>query len=251
MSSLALPRVRQLTASRDGKPAGWSEDASRADMRERDDGWSAFLAVSDGAGSTAFPGEWARVLVDAAAPRWINGDVHDGVAAVRQAFDPLDAETGDDDFLLEDLWYERGAAATLLLAHVTHASGRTRCRVLAVGDSVAIVSREDALTSFPIEASKDFSNRTEAVKTRAAAFETRSWSGELPPASMLVVATDGIGRWILDEAERNGPASAYAVLRRMSTRDLPDVEDDVTLVILDLPPARPGLVDRLLDLLRR
>ena len=136
--------------------------------------------------------------------------------------------------MLENLWLERGSAATLVLAMVTQDREQTSCRVLAVGDCVAIVSAADYLESFPLTSSNEFSTHTTTVKTRTADIDASSWTVQLPPGSMLALASDGIGRWLLLQAEKRGAAQVHNLLQGLSTEKLPDVEDDVTLLILDV-----------------
>ena len=254
MSPSTAPEVRRWIAARGANPPDWSEDASRYEVTAEQDAWSAFLVLADGAGSTAFPGEWARALVDAAEPAWLDGGIYEGIAGVRRDFDPLtDLEDDDDAFLFEELWYERGSAATLLLAKAVHDCGSTHCRVVCVGDSIAVVSAPGRLTSFPLRTSREFSNRTPTVRTAVTGLELKTWASDLPAGSMLVLASDGIGKWILRHGERHGPERVHALLRTFSDADVPDVEDDVTLLILDVPGpanAQDSVVDWVLRRLR-
>ena len=186
-----------------------------------------------------FAGAWAQALVTAAQPEWVTGNIAEGVDRARRSFDPLANGANEVDFVLEDLWHERGSAATLIVAEVTSEAGTTRCCASTVGDCVLVVSEPRTLLSFPLSTSAEFTNRTDAVRTQQRDFPVRSWTGELPPGSMLAAASDAIGAWLLDRRERAGAGSVHAWLKTMSDAALPDVEDDVTLLVLDVPATEP------------
>jgi Protein phosphatase 2C len=252
VSGTEAPSLRRLTASRDRSRPEWNEDASRAELDADGDTWRAFLVVADGAGSTQFSGEWARALVDGAEPGWLDGGLVSGVARVRGAFDPLTDAPAKVDFVLEDLWHEQGSAATLLAAGVVSDGEGTTCRVCAVGDCVVFVSEAEALTSFPVESSTELTNRTETVKTRESTANVQAWARVLPPGCLLAVASDAIAKWILQRKELEGAGSVHAWLRDVSELDLPEVDDDVTLLVLCVPVVpRPTYLDRLQRLAQR
>jgi hypothetical protein len=252
MSDPAAPRIRRWTVARDRNNPERNEDASRAELVEDADAWRALLVVADGAGSTPFAGEWAHALVDAADPKWAqDGGLARGVDGVRRTFDPLADLTQEVDFVLEGLWRERGSAATLIVAAVTSRGGTTRCRVATVGDCLLLVSEPAALASFPLRSSGEFTNRPETVRTSRPELQVESWACNVPAGSMLALASDAIGAWLLRRLERAGPRSVHAWLRSVAEPELPDVDDDVTLLVLDVPAARRRRVDRLLRLLGR
>jgi hypothetical protein len=238
MSAGREPCIRCWTVARDRSHPEWNEDASRGELDGGPDDWTAFLVVADGAGSTPFAGAWARALVDAARPRWATDGLAQGVEGVRRSFDPLAGDGAEVDFVLEDLWNERGSAATLAVAAVRSEGRRTRCFAQTVGDCLLLVSEPDRLASFPMRASAEFSNRTEAVTTQRPELPIKSASYDLPSGSMLALASDAIGAWLLRVNEREGPARVHSWLRGASESNLPDVDDDVTLVVLDVPRSR-------------
>jgi hypothetical protein len=255
VSATRAPSVRRLTASRDRSRPDWNEDASRAEL---DGGvgagaWRAFLVVADGAGSTPFAGEWARALVEGSDPAWAADGLAGGVDRVRRDFDPLINAPAEVDFVLEDLWHERGSAATLLVAGVASDGEATTCRVCAVGDCVVFISEPAALTSFPVETSVELTNRTETVKTSESSVNIRAWEHDLTPGCVFAVASDAIAAWILRRKELQGSGSVHAWLTDVSEPDLPDVDDDVTLLVLSVPAvvARRAYLDRLQRLARR
>jgi hypothetical protein len=256
VSQSGEPSIRQWTVAHDRSHPEWNEDASRAELAVAPDGWTAFLVVADGAGSTPFAGDWARALVEAARPEWVVDGFADGVEHVRRRFDPLRDGGRDVDFILEENWHELGSASTLLAAVVTSRRGTTRCRVTTVGDCLALVSEPGALASFPLRASAEFTNRPETIRTRRPELEIKSWTCDLPAGSALALATDAVAAWLLRLREREGAGSVHAWLRTLSERDLPDVDDDATLLVLDVPaaPVRPGRfnwLSRLVDRLRK
>jgi hypothetical protein len=244
MSRADPPSLRAWSLAHDRERPELNEDAWRADVQVSSQDWTAFLAVSDGVGSTTFAGAWARALVAAAEPAWASGGLAEGAEKVRETFDPL-AGGEEVDFILEDLWHERGSAATLLVASVESRGERTSCNVAAVGDSVLIVSQPERFTSFPLSTSGEFSNRTEAVRTRGARSTPRSWTGQLPAGSAVALASDGIGKWIVRRGEDEGAESLHLWLKRISEAELPDLDDDLTLMILDVPDCPPRRRGRL------
>jgi serine/threonine protein phosphatase PrpC len=248
------PLIRRWTTAQDRSKPELNEDASRADLRVGPTDWAALLVVADGAGSTPFAGAWAQALVDAAEPSWATDGIPQGVEGVRRGFNPMAQE--DVDFVLEDLWNERGSAATLSVAAVRSNGLRTRCAASIVGDCLLLISLPDSLSSFPLKAASEFTSRTQAVSTQTGDVEVRSTSFDVPAGSMLALSSDGIGAWLLRLLEAEGPGAVYEWLRAASDSALPTVDDDVTLLVLYVPPlvpwpAREGLWGRLREAISR
>jgi Protein phosphatase 2C len=214
-----------------------NEDASRVDLRVGPTDWAALLVVADGAGSTPYAGAWAKALVDAANSSWATYGVAQGVADVRREFNPLRAR--EADFILEDLWNERGSAATLIVAAVEATGVGTQCSASIVGDCLMLVSLPDSLTSFPMKAASEFTNRTNAVSTQREEIRVESTACDVPAGALLALSSDGIGAWLLGLLEREGPGAVYEWLRTASDSVLPQVEDDLTLLVLHVPPLAP------------
>jgi Protein phosphatase 2C len=231
------PVIRRWTMALDRSHPELNEDASRADLHVGPSEWTALLVVADGAGSTPFAGAWARALVEAAVPSWATDDVVRGVAGVRRSFDPIRDQ--DVDFVLEDLWKERGSAATIVVAAVRSMEAETLCRVSIVGDCLMLISQPESLFSFPQKAASDFSGRTHAVSTQTDDIDVVSTTCEVPAGSMLVLSSDGIGAWLLRVREADGPRAIYEWLRTASDATLPQLDDDLTLLVLDVPPLEP------------
>ena len=180
------------------------------------------------------PVSWPA-LVEAATPRWLDGDLLAGVDAVRDRFDPLTTAGDDVDFVLEDLWRERGSAATLLIAEIAGSADRTSIRAAAVGDSVVLVSDQHSVTSFPLAATVEFSSETETVGTSRRDVVVQRWAKDLSPGSQVAIGSDGIGVWMLGLAERAGAVTLFDWLREVDEGALPEVDDDLTLVLISVP----------------
>jgi hypothetical protein len=236
----AAPTIRSWSLGQDRSHPERSDDAYRSDLAIGDNAWTAFLVVADGAGSTPFAGDWARALVAAAEAEWVHRGFEESVERVRETFDPFASGAFDDDFIVKDLWRERGSAATLAAAVVRSKGDLTRCRVSIVGDCLMVISEPTALASFPFEAANQFSNRTEAVRTLEAALNVQAHEFEVPPGSILALASDAMGAWLLKLFEREGAERVHRWLRTVTEDELPDVEDDLTLLVLDVPSLAPA-----------
>jgi hypothetical protein len=243
MSSDTAGEVRAWTRARDSGPQTHNEDAVRIEGGRAAGGSSVFVAIADGVSAAPFSGEWARALVDAASPAWLDddrdGDLMADIDVVRRGFDPM-ADVGDEgDFVLEDLWRERGSAATLLLVELVAGAGSAHLRAAAVGDTVVLVSDAASVVSFPVGAAADFTSRPRTVRTGPDDVVVQRWSRDVPPGSWVAMASDGVGAWMLGLAEDSGARALYEWLGAVDDDSLPAVDDDLTLVLLRVPDRAP------------
>lgn len=228
--------------------------------KEYEDAWACDeeagrLAIADGA-SDAFESRlWARALVQAfirnppapkrkALLRWLEG--------------PIEAWKGG--ILWDKLpWYaeekaRRGAFATLL--GLTFAWPRpdrkwglgcaVRWRAMTVGDACLFQIRGDeVVVRFPVERVADFGTTPPLLSTRPdynrrSLEELRSREGDCQPGDLLVLATDAVAAWFLQQVEAGGrPWQRLVALNPRKFAGLVDRlrqheamrNDDVTLIL--------------------
>jgi len=248
------PVLRRWTVSRDQDHAEWNEDASRAEAAGGSFGWRAFIVVADGVATMPFGGAWARALVEAADPTWTSpAGLESGVQSARERFDPLEAFRATSDFVLERLWSERGAAATLLVADVTSAGRHAVCHLAIVGDCLFLMSDGDQLVSFPRSKASELTNRTNAVRTKMTQLSVESHTYSVRSGTILAMASDAMGAWLLRQGEGDGPGRVHTWLSTATESDLPNLDDDLTLVLLEVPRSSwiRALVGRLRNFARQ
>lgn len=194
---------------KDGNPQQEYEDAFDIDIE------SGRFAVSDGAESTSFSKEWARLLTAA----FVAGqDVMTGVRS------PTRLEGRFRQWLapLQKKWYEGikweslpyyaeekarfGAFATFLgfeIHRSVNMNGRCRWQAVAIGDSALFQIRNDDLkVAFPLSDPREFSNRSALVSSNprrnavALAGIGVKW-GIAHPDDVFIVCTDALAKWFL------------------------------------------------------
>ncbi len=174
-------------------------------------------ALSDGASVSFDSASWARILVRryAQRPRFDAAWLDAAIAAY--------AELHDRDSLpwMQQASFDRGSFASLL---GVCDCGPERVRVLAIGDSLAVLCDGDRIVaSFPYEDPEQFDARPLLLSTNPDhnAFiddldPYREWElGPLQEPGLLCVS-DALGRWIL--AEQGREPSPIALLRRVEKR---------------------------------
>jgi Protein phosphatase 2C len=243
--------ARGFRLARRGLTADECEDAWAIDAE------ATRVAVSDGATESAYPGVWARLLVEQFTreagdwPGWIAQVQPRWLDAVQQAGAlPLPW------FVEQSL--ARGAFATFLGVCLAGESAE----VVAVGDSCLFHVRDDRLErSFPLEDSSEFGNTPWLIGSRTSPDEVPRRRGkscrlDLMAGDRLWLMTDALARWFLMEAEASRrPWDALGELQ-----DLPDEEwaawvetlrdtrelrnDDTTVVVVTISvspgPREPG-----------
>jgi hypothetical protein len=162
------------------------------------------FAVADGATEAICSDIWARLLASALVKqplpdaaeweRWLAEQRGTWLEAVRGL--PLD--------LFAEMKLAEGAAAAVLALQIEPHGGWT---ALSVGDSCLFQVRgEDLVGAFPKTSSKQFDNRPPLVRTAAVnqALPTVA-RGDWQSGDKLVLMTDALSQWFLQEYEQNRP----------------------------------------------
>ena len=194
---MAGPRnARGFRLARRGSSAEECEDAWAIDAE------ASRVAIADGATESAYPGIWARLLVEHFTrepcdwPGWI--------AQVQPRWLEAVQEVGASPlpwFVEQSL--AQGAFATFLGVHFEE----TSAEVVAVGDSCLFHIRDDRLErSFPLAHSSEFGNTPWLIGSRTSPDEVPRKYGtscriELVAGDRLWLMTDALARWFLVEAE--------------------------------------------------
>jgi hypothetical protein len=157
-------------------------------------------AIADGASESYDSGKWAKLLAHAfvlepnVSPRWLQTLV--SYYTSQTDFDALSWSA--------QAAFERGSFSTLLgieLLPEEHA-----VRVLAVGDSIALQTRQQTIvTAFPFNNPDTFACRPELLSTKSRnnvfftePFVSRSWTRwQLYDGDNVYLMTDAVGEWIL------------------------------------------------------
>jgi hypothetical protein len=199
------PTVRGFRLARRGLSADECEDAWAADAD------STRVAVADGATESAYPGVWARLLVEqfARGP----GDWPGWIAGVQPRWLEAVAQTPPVPWYVEQS-LARGAFATFLGVRLEEGSAEA----VAVGDSCLFHVRDDFLErSFPLERSSEFGNTPWLVGSRTSDEVPRqrgmSCRLDLMPGDRLWLMTDAVACWFL--AEKEAGRRPWAVLNEL------------------------------------
>ena len=191
-----MRNARGFRLARRGLSADECEDAWAIDAE------ATRVAVADGATESAYPGVWARLLVEQFTreasdwPGWIAQVQPLWLENVRQP------ETPPLPWFVEQS-LARGAFATFLGVHFEEASAE----VVAVGDSCLFHVREDRVErAFPLERSSEFGNTPWLVGSRTSPDEVPRLHGitcrlDLMEGDRLWLMTDALARWFLVEVE--------------------------------------------------
>ncbi len=180
-------------------------------------GRPARIALSDGASESAFARQWAQILAHAFVYSPLDlTDLDDSALA-------LWLRQGQEEWNLAVPWESipwhgeaktrAGAVATLLGVTVDQTpshSGTYPWQAAAVGDCCLFIVRDNSLgVSFPLEESGQF-NSTPALICSNPANNSGLWPhvrqrrGECQPGDMILLASDALACWILQEHESGG-----------------------------------------------
>ena len=195
------------------------------------DGSEARLSVADGASESAFAREWAEILAK---------------AFVSQTA-PLDLAALTENSLKswlkprQDAWnravpWERipwhgeakaraGAMAAFLGVTIQAApnGGGIKWQAVAVGDCCLFVVRDDTLEmAWPLDASGQFNNTPSLICSNSANDaglweRVRQRRGECRPGDRIILASDALACWILQESESGG--RPWDVLMSLSSEE--------------------------------
>ncbi len=207
---------RKFETAKSGNRLGECEDASWASY-PYNGGLPARISVCDGASESAFAREWAQILSEAfvhrpmdlssldnhSLARWLSSSQERWNRAVPWERIPWHGEAKT----------RAGAMSTLLgleIDQTANSAGAHPWRAVAVGDCCLFVVREDELAvSFPMDDASQFSNTPPLVCSNPTN-NARLWnsihqlSGECRPGDVIILASDALACWILQERESGG-----------------------------------------------
>lgn len=221
-------------------------------------------AIADGVSSAIFSGPWARLLTLGAVaepPPLDDGDAFQAWLAEKRAAWINNIDTS------KLTWYQRpkmadGAMTTLLWLELTPAETndegravRYQIQAIAIGDTCLFYIRDgQTLFSFPLENSAEFGLNPAVVASvdrkldHLLEFKARSCDGL--PGDLLVLATDAIALWAIEQQE-SGQTIDWSRYWDMgddewreeifALRDAKQMRfDDSTLVLLRMIEERPA-----------
>ena len=212
---MGLRPPRRFQTAKSGNRQEECEDATWSSYPYN--GGPARIAVCDGASESAFAREWAQILSDAFVHR------------------PLDLSCLDAPSLAvwlspcQEGWnrvvpWERipwhgetkaraGAMAALLGLEIDQSAngvGAYLWQAVAIGDSCLFVVRQDSLeASFPLDSASQFNNTPPLICSNPAnnvrlGNSISRLNGECRPGDVILLASDALACWILQESESGG-----------------------------------------------
>ena len=212
---MGLRPARRFQTSKSGNRPDECEDADLTVYPAG--GGPARIALSDGASESAFAGEWAQILSRAFVrrPPDLSGL---GEQSLAEWLRPCEEEWRRAVPWERIPWHgeaktRAGAGATLLGMTVDLAPGAGGAfpwQAVAVGDCCLFIVRDDALAlSFPLEDASQFNNTPSLICSNPAnngGLWTRvhQCQGECLPGDLIVLASDALACWILQERESGG-----------------------------------------------
>ena len=211
---MTLLTTRQFQTAKAGNRPDECEDASR--MWLSGDG-PARLAMCDGASESAFARIWAQILAEALVMRPFDMD-HLEAPTLAAWLEPCVNQWNGVVPWGRIPWHGQaktraGSLTTFMAMNVewpTDDTGALPWQAAAVGDCCLFVVRDGALTvSFPMEESSQF-NITPPLVCSNPANNAGVWShvrqlrGECLPGDLMILASDALACWILQEHESGG-----------------------------------------------
>jgi hypothetical protein len=179
------------------------------------------FAIADGVTNSDFSGEFARAVVQlwTRKPLARPEELGSWLAPAQQAWE---AEVAPLIAAKRNAWYNRGRRwlghTTFVGARLENAGTGQRLHLVGIGDTVAFLVRDGALTrSFPLQRSGEFSDEVQALPSAGDppfAPVTEAW--EVRPGDEIFLATDALAAWILAEVESG--SSPFPTLRAIRTR---------------------------------
>lgn len=203
------------------------KDLTRPDLNE--DAWLADderqrWALSDGASESYDSRVWASSLVrkyvedPSVGPAWVNDLVEDYASSVDYPSLTWSQQGA----------YDRGSFGTLLGLEM--AENGHELEVLAIGDSLAIHVRDGSIiATFPYHQPQEFDSRPQLLSTQQAAnafvneagfiteHSSQTWAPQ--PGDTIVLVTDAIGQWLLQELNTES-SPLDTLLQVASTKEL-------------------------------
>lgn len=209
---MGLQPPRRFGTAKAGNRPDECEDASWISYPYN--GGPARIALGDGASESAFARDWAQILTRAfvyglpdlsdldsdALAVWLSHGIEAWNRAVPWERIPWHGEAKT----------RAGALATLLgmtVNQMPNRSGTYPWQAMAVGDCCLFVVRDDALVlSFPLEQAGQFDNAPPLICSNPANNaglwpKVRQLNGEFLPGDLILLASDALACWILQQRE--------------------------------------------------
>ncbi len=211
---MGMLTTRNFQIPKAGNHPDECEDVSRIWLTS--DG-PARIVLCDGASESAFARSWAQILVNAFVDRPFDLTSLDGTS-LSEWLGPCESEWNRAVPWDRIPWHgeaktRAGAVATLLgmtVEWTPNPSGSLPWQAVAVGDCCLFVVRDDDLAlSFPLEDSGQF-NSTPSLICSNPSNNGGLWArvhqlqGECLPGDLIVLASDALACWILQERESGG-----------------------------------------------
>ncbi len=236
-----------LQAPKDGNTDAEYEDASAcgtfAGNAEEGTSPTFVAAVADGASSSVFARQWARLLVDefVSAP-FVDGEAEERIALLGFQWREQVASESLPWYAQEKL--AQGAHAALLVVWWDSAARTWSAR--AIGDACLFILRGNELRhAFPVTRSDAFDNRPVLVSTEAASENAfplppfHAAEGAFEDGDRFLLMTDALAAWFLAETEAGntpwetlpGDQSAFGEWLQSLRADNRMRNDDVTLLV--------------------
>lgn len=213
------------------------------------------IALSDGAGSSLYPGQWAEILVKS----FCHGAANP-IATIRQSEQEWikPAQEQWRQYYLEKLkspkrkWWEGGSQlkacgfATFLGLSLSSNIEKGQWQAVAVGDSCLfkLEKKTDNLFVFPIKTAQSFKRTTQCFASlpEYSSFPPQFAEGDYEAGDIFLLATDALSHWLLSDYEHQGEdwkkwfelkslpdfTSGVAQLRQQKRLD----NDDTTMVAI-------------------
>jgi hypothetical protein len=263
--------VTTFWTPKDGSTDAEYEDASACLPEPTQDGdvvgESLRVAIADGASESLLAGRWAQLLTTEFMEAKItetSGEREFAAVsggAARKWDETLARYKEERETAGKPIkWYEepgldRGAYATLIVAHLSETQGGDHVAVwqaVALGDSCLFQVRDDALvTAFPLSVSADFGIQPDLLGSRGqdedlVAERARLSSGTCDHDDTIFICTDALAAWFLNRSEAG--EQPWTDLIDLGTEGVPTFpdwvaaqrsvggmrNDDVTLVRVDI-----------------
>ena len=207
---------RKFAVGKSGE--GGNQDAACASTKNRR------FAVADGVAQTAFPGDWARLLVRkfTRAPLESPGAVDDWVEPIKRRWLQKLPKCLPWNVKIK---LRAGASSTLVGLEINQAkTGKSKIlwRTTAIGDSCLFQVRgEKLLVKFPMKSVEAFGYVTAGVSTekKDSGYYTPHLlfrKGYCRPGDDFFLTTDALAKWIIRQPAKKAP---WRQLRRMRTKE--------------------------------
>lgn len=199
--------VRAFSVPKTGNPDEDNDDAKAIDSTK------GIYAIADGATTTSYAGQWARILAESAVLNPI-AIIANPPEALDKWLSPLQ-NLWDDGIpwdRLNQSWYaadvaKKGACATVIALCITQCEGNAKWNAVGIGDSCFILIRQDqVICKGPITDAKNFDSTPVLIRSIGsnAGLANKVWSasGVFEDGDVVLLATDALAHWIYEQTER-------------------------------------------------